>query len=104
MEFSIPAFEFWSCFYTAVGAAVFWGLKGQSNLRAYCLSSIIDLIFCRYDHEKARNFVEFIVFLAIGVVVGVGLTQPHSPAQAIAAGLGWTGLVSYHPRDDTSAS
>ncbi|QYJ77344.1 hypothetical protein [Shewanella acanthi] len=40
------------------------------------------------------RFFEAILFAALGALIGTLLTIPTSPAQAIAAGLGWTGLLS----------
>jgi hypothetical protein len=40
------------------------------------------------------RFWEAIIFALLGAVVGTLITVPASPAQAIAAGLGWTGLLS----------
>ncbi|MFC6631836.1 hypothetical protein [Microbulbifer taiwanensis] len=40
------------------------------------------------------RFFEAILFATLGALIGTALTIPTSPAQAIAAGLGWTGLLS----------
>ncbi|WP_145956730.1 hypothetical protein [Burkholderia pseudomallei] len=94
--FATPTFDLWPTIYICVGAAILWGLKGGAkNLRAYCLSPIVDLVFGPDYENKWRNLVEFFIFLVIGVVVVSGLTHPQNAGQAIAAGLGWTGLASH---------
>ncbi|MFN3237683.1 MAG: hypothetical protein ACE37D_11575 [Pseudomonadales bacterium] len=40
------------------------------------------------------KFFEAILFATVGAIIGTLLTIPTSPSQAIAAGLGWTGLLS----------
>lgn len=45
-----------------------------------------DSPFCR--------FFEALLFAVLGAIIGTIITQPGNPQQAIAAGLGWTGLLS----------
>lgn len=40
------------------------------------------------------RFSEAVIFAALGAIIGTLLTSPATPAQAVAAGLGWTGLLS----------
>jgi hypothetical protein len=37
--------------------------------------------------------VEFFMFVAFGIVVGIVMTQPGNAMQAITAGMGWTAIV-----------
>ena len=39
------------------------------------------------------KFAEAMLFALFGAVIGTVITVPTSPAQAISAGLGWTGLL-----------
>jgi hypothetical protein len=91
--FQIPHFGFWNVIFTAIGAAVYWGKAGRTKLRAYYLS---DLIAKLPINENARAVLEFLVFVALGSLVGVAVVQPLNPTQAITAGLGWTGLFARH--------
>jgi len=38
--------------------------------------------------------VEFMLTMVVGVIVAVALVDPQTARQAIAAGMGWTGLVT----------
>ena len=96
MAFAAPTFDTWSMIYTSVGAAIYWGVKGRTNLRAYCLSSILDVGFGEQQGGAIRGLLEFLIFIGFGILVGVGVTHPQDPMQALVAGLGWTGLMSYH--------
>lgn len=37
---------------------------------------------------------DFLIITLLGAIIATIVTKPVSPAQAIAAGLGWTGLIS----------
>ena len=89
--FDSPSFNAWNIGYTAVGAAIFWGRWGHTKLRAYVLSDLLDMIPIK---AEIRVGIEFVIFLALGVFVGIGITSPTNATQAIAAGLGWTGLLA----------
>src|SRR5690242_16186197 len=93
MMFENTNFTFGNIAYTAIGAAVFWGKWGRTELKAYVLSDLIGLLPIK--KRSIRAGVEFLTFVGVGVVVGVGLTEPVNPAQAIMAGLGWTGLFAH---------
>jgi hypothetical protein len=77
--------------FTAVGAAVYWGLNGRSKLRAFVLRDLLDYF---QMVEKTRSAVEFVVFVVLGCLVGIAVTNPSSAIQAITAGFGWTGLFA----------
>lgn len=86
--FDDPSFTFWNVVYTSIGTAVFWGKWGRKKLKAYYLSDLIE----RLPLEKRyRQILEFVVFVSIGCVVGVGLVEPRNAVQALTAGFGWTG-------------
>ena len=87
-----PEFTTGNILYTAIGAAVFWGKWGRSELRAYYLS---DLVAAFNLPRKTRAALEMVIFISLGVVVGIGLTEPTTPAQALVAGLAWTGVFTY---------
>ena len=88
-----PSFHFWSIFYTALGAALFWSKWGREKLRAYYLSGLVEMLI---KDERARTITEFLLFIAIGCVVAIGIVKPQNAPQAFTAGLGWTGLVAGH--------
>jgi len=91
-----PDVTFASVFFTAIGAALFWGKWGNRKLRAYALSRLLEYIFPKSPY--VRHVLEFFVFIALGCVVGIGLTQPANIPQCFTAGLGWTGFVAIPDR------
>ena len=91
VPFEIPAFTFSRVFFTAVGATVLWMKWGWTQRRAFALSVLI-APFCKKD-SRVFSVLEFLVFIALGCVVGIVLTEPGNARQAIAAGMGWTGLL-----------
>jgi len=90
--FQIPSFTFWNVAFTGVGVAVFWGKWGRTKLRAYLLSDLLNLVPV---DEKWRAAIEFLVFLTLGCLVGIGIVQPTTPTQALTAGFGWTGFFTH---------
>jgi hypothetical protein len=88
--FENPSFTFWNVVYTAIGAAVFWSTWGRTKLKPYGLSELIRYL----PFEQYHPIIEFLVFVALGVVIGIGFTSPTNPRQAISAGLGWTGVFA----------
>lgn len=92
--FQSPQFTFWNVMFTAVGAAVFWGKWGRLSLRAFVLSDILNLFPLKGSHRAA---IEFVIFMGLGCLVGIGVAQPHNAVQALTAGFGWTGFFSTRP-------
>lgn len=90
-DFQTPFFHSWCFFYTAIGAAVVWGKWGRETLKPYILSDLIGLLPLS---ERLRNALEFLLFILIGCLVSIGVVQPVNPTQAIAAGMGWTGIFT----------
>ena len=77
--------------YTVIGAAVYWGRTGRSQLRPYVLAKLID----RAGLAKTpRVFIEFFVFVALGCIVGIGMVDPRNAVQALTAGFAWTGAIA----------
>lgn len=84
-------------FFTFIGVTVLWGKFGREGLRPYLLPMVFDLFFRKNPDGPWRLTTEFVVFAVVGIVLALGLAEPSSPAQAFAAGLGWTGLVTRPP-------
>lgn len=89
--FEVPEFSFWPVCFTAIGAAVFWGKMGRSKLKAYYLSDLINLLPLS---EKKRQFIEIVVFISLGTLVGIGIVRPTTVPQALTAGLAWTAALT----------
>jgi hypothetical protein len=90
--FEVPQFTFWTTFYTAVGAAIFWGRTGRTKLRVYYLSYLFDM--ARFPDGPKRQVIEFTVFIFLGCLIGIGIAKPSTVAQALTAGFAWTGFVA----------
>lgn len=85
-------FTFSNIFFTAAGAIVFWARKGgKSELKAFYLNDIVNLLPW---NRGVRTGLEFIIFMCLGCIVGIGFTEPSSPRQALTAGFGWTSLLA----------
>lgn len=93
--FHAPIFSFWNLVYTGVGALVFWGKWCRTKkLKAYYLSDIVRLL---PFGELAISLIELGIFIALGCIIGIGVVQPTTATQALAAGFGWTGFFAHLP-------
>ena len=90
--FQAPHFTFWTTAYTAIGAAVFWGRTGRSKLKVYYLSYLFDML--EFRDGIARQIIEFAIFIAFGCLIGIGIANPMTVAQALTAGFAWTGFLA----------
>jgi len=85
-------FTFSNLLFTATGVVVFWARKGgRSELKALGLSDMVGLLPLR---RSLRYLLEFIIFIVLGCVVGIGFTAPTNARQALTAGFGWTSLLA----------
>lgn len=76
-----------------------WATMGSFVLQAFLISQnkpIINflLAFNKNWNGQLPTFINALVFSVVGGLVGCGLIQPATSAQALSAGLGWIGLVS----------
>jgi hypothetical protein len=79
--------------YAAAGVAILWGKMKASQRNVYALTDIIKALIPSHM-EKQRAIVELACYLSIGCIIAMGVIDPATPAQAFAAGLGWTGLTT----------
>jgi hypothetical protein len=77
--------------YVAIGVIVLWCKTSKTNRNIYGLSPVLELFF---GDGHLRSIIELIIFIVLGCLVSDGLVVPTTAAQAIAAGLGWTGLMT----------
>lgn len=91
--FQIPNFELVACTYTALGALAAYGKLAQSRVRTWALSYIFDAIYGAKKINTSRTVWECLVFVVMGVLVGVAVTQPATPSQALVAGFSWAALL-----------
>ena len=91
----------WLCFFTMLGVAILWAKehsaslspgKASATLRIYGMSGAVEF-FCPPSSKKGE-IIQFLLFIVLGTLVGVAIGQPTIPAQALAAGVGWTALLS----------
>lgn len=86
--FEMPTFTVWKVAYTAIGAAVFWSVRGRTELKPFGLSAVLRYLPLKRFHPM----IEFILFIALGCFVGIAFADPGNSRQAITAGMGWTGV------------
>jgi hypothetical protein len=86
-----PISVWWLHAYAGVGALILWGKLGKRGREVYGLSDILR----RWGFsESLRLAIEPAIFVLLGAFLAVVFVQPTTVAQAVAAGVGWTGLVS----------
>jgi len=87
-------------FLTAFGAALLWARwsyspTGTIQIKAMGLEALVRYLpFSR----GWRTLIGFLVFIAIGAIVGMVMVAPVNARQALAAGFGWTALLG-HPTE-----
>ena len=91
MAFDIPQFTVWKIVYTAIGAAVFWGIQGRTKLKPFVIAPLVSRLPLS---KHAKEVIEFIIFIALGCIIGIGFADPNNPRQALTAGFGWTGAFA----------
>src|SRR5438874_426673 len=96
-SFQVPDFTWAKILFTAIGVSVFWGKWGRNQLQPYLLPAVFDLLPFKGKYKNWRTFFEFVVFLLLGCVVGIGAADPKNAVQAITAGFAWTGVFA-HPK------
>jgi hypothetical protein len=79
--------------YTAVGVAILWAKMKRAQRSVYCLSDILDVLIPK-RMKRLKAVAELVCYLFVGCIVAVGIIKPGTPAQALAAGLGWTSLTT----------
>lgn len=81
----------------AIGAFILFfklAKKGQ------VIFEVIGYINPKWSESAWCRIFEAAIFTILGAFVGSILTQPTNPQQALAAGLGWTGLLSKIPQKE----
>ena len=78
--------------FTLVGICILWGRWGRKRLRS--LIPFADYIEIWVTSEKLRYPIEFGIFAFFGVLGAILIVKPTSATQCMAAGMGWTGIVS----------
>lgn len=77
--------------YASVGIVILWGKMKKNQRGVYALTELISQLV---SNAKMRACLELAMFLVIGSIVSIGVIDPSTPAQAFAAGLGWTSLTT----------
>ena len=89
--FEAPTYDLSSILFTGCGVILLWSKMGRKGIKPYALSKLIELFRLS---KRATIIWEFLVFLALGIIVAIAIVQPTNAPQAIAAGLGWTGMFT----------
>ena len=94
----VPLYNFTNIFYTAIGVFFIWASWGTGRLSVKYLNSTLATFGLSSNWLMV---VEFLVAMVMGVVIAIAFVNPQTPQQAIAAGMGWTSLVT-RPTADLS--
>jgi hypothetical protein len=78
-------------FYSALGVFVLASRWGHDGLRLFVPRALIETF---HLDEDRNTQIEFAIFIIVGAVIGVVASDPVTARQAVAAGLGWTGLLT----------
>lgn len=77
--------------YAALGVLALASKWGHDGLRVYVPTALIRTLHLDDDRNTQ---LEFLFFIVMGSIFGVLVGGPETPRQAVAAGLGWTGLLT----------
>lgn len=77
--------------FAALGVLLLYARWGKDGLRYYVPRDLLKTLHLSSDRI---NQLEFCIFLLVGATVATVFADPQSARQAIAAGLGWTGLLA----------
>jgi len=77
----------------AFGAALLWSTMGRKGLQPYI--PLADFWRMLGLPDIICYVLEFVIFVALGVYVGLLFTQPSTPQQAFAAGSAWTAFATH---------
>lgn len=90
-------------FYTFIGAVILYVLNRQQKKQPISLFTTLNV-----DIDKLKGFVGFFIVLfdmllscLLGTIAVVALTSPTTISQAVASGLGMTGILSVHTKEIT---
>jgi hypothetical protein len=79
--------------YAAMGCAILWAKMKASQRSVYGLTDMI-CVFVPDTWPKLRGLLEIAIYLTVGSLIAIAIITPSTPAQAFAAGLGWTSLTT----------
>jgi hypothetical protein len=82
-----------SYFFIAVGSLLLW-IRLMVKKPTTEILGLSKFLAIYVTDKKTRKRLEPPMFIAIGILVAAGIVHPTDPGQAIAAGFGWTALVS----------
>lgn len=100
MVFTPVEFNFEQLALVALGSTVLWikmGWTGTKSLLGPAVSR-----FVPESCPRLRAALEFVLFVVLGALVAVICTEPATGKQAIAAGLGWTGILAAEKKGRTT--
>ena len=91
MVFYVPEFGLDKIAFTAIGVFVLWASWGKGGLSVKYLSSVLAKLGCP---PNGLILAELAFTMILGIVVTIAFVDPQTAQQAIAAGMGWTGLIT----------
>lgn len=90
---STQFFEIEKSYYVLCGIGAFV-LFFKLQKKGRPVFEVIGHIFPEWSSSPCCRVLEAAIFVFLGAIIGTLIAQPGNPQQAIAAGLGWTGLLS----------
>jgi hypothetical protein len=88
-ELILFPFSLWV--FALVGVVVSWAKMTANQRHIYGLSAMV----ARFSsNERLKSIIELVIFVTIGCLISIGVTKPTNEAQALAAGLAWTGMMA----------
>ena len=87
----LPEYDIFGVFFTALGVFAVWAAWGKGRLG---VAYVTDRLSDRGVSPNVLLLFEFLLIMVLGVLLAITFVQPQTPQQAIAAGMGWTGLVA----------
>lgn len=89
--FFVPEFGLDKVAFTLIGVFLLWASWGKGGLSVKYLSAALAK---RGLPPGWLALVDFTLTMIIGVIVTIVFVDPQTAQQAVAAGMGWTGLIT----------
>ena len=86
------------------GALVLWGMWRDKGMDVRAFVPVADFLERIELSWEWRYLIELALFVILGAILGIALTQPTSQAQAVTAGFGWTGFFTVPRKRQMSAA
>jgi Na+/H+-dicarboxylate symporter len=76
----------------ALGAIVLWIKMNKANKKVHALGDLLEDLLPH--HPRVAKLLQFVVFVALGTVIGKIAVDPYTQLQAFAGGVAWSRLAA----------